>query len=115
MLYRLAFLTLGGQALAEYVTREVILDECALAPLAGQGEGDLRHRLVESVFLRCRQLAADLAGPGCRPAQPPSGDDADCVDPGGLLSETERGALGLVLIGGLGVRPGGRGAGDLSA
>ena len=27
---------------------------------------------------------------------------AGCVDPGGLLSDKERGALGLVLIGGLG-------------
>ena len=102
VLYRLAFLTLGDPALAEYVTREVILDECALAPVAGQGEDDMRHRLVESVFLRCQQLAADLAGPCCRNAQPPSADAADRADPGGLLSETERGALGLVLIGGLG-------------
>ena len=68
----------------------------------GQGEDDMRHRLAESVFRRCQQLAADPAGRGCRPAQPPSWDVADRVDPGGLLSETERGALGLVLIGGLG-------------
>ncbi len=103
-LYRQAFLALGDLALAEYVTREVIVDECALAlaPVPGQGEDDMRHRLAESVFRRCQQLAADPAGRGCRPAQPPSGDVADCVDPGGLLSETERGALGLVLIGGLG-------------
>ena len=104
-LYLQAFLTLGDSALAEHVTREVLVDECALAPVAGQGEDDMRHRLAESVFRRCQQLAADPAGRGCRPAQPPSGDVADCVDPGGLLSETERGALGLVLIGGLGYVP----------
>lgn len=68
-LYLQAFLTLGDSALAEHVTREVLVDECALAPVAGRG---------------------------CRPAQPPSGDLADCVDPGGLLSEMERGALGRV-------------------
>jgi hypothetical protein len=101
-LYRQAFPALGDLALAEYVAREVIVDEYALAPVPGQGEDDMRHRLAESVFRRCQQLAADPAGRGCRPAQPPSGDVADCVDPCGLLSETERGALGLVLIGGLG-------------
>ena len=83
-LYRQAFLTLGDPALAGHVTREVIVDECALPPVAEQGEDDTRYRLAESVFRRCQQLAAD------------------CVDPGRLLSETERGALGLVLIGGLG-------------
>jgi hypothetical protein len=72
-LYRQAFLALGDLALAEYVTREVIVDECALAPVPGQGEDDMRHRLAESVFRRCQQLAADPAGRGCRPAQPPSG------------------------------------------
>jgi hypothetical protein len=82
-LYLQAFLTLGDSALAEHVTREVLVDECALAPVAGQGEDDIRHRLAESVFRRCQQLAAEPAGRGCRPAQPPSGDVADCVDPGG--------------------------------
>jgi hypothetical protein len=53
-LYLQAFLTPGDSALAEHVTREVLVDECALAPVAGQG------------------------------------------DPGGLLSEMERGALGRV-------------------
>jgi hypothetical protein len=95
-LYLQAFLTLGDSALAEHVTREVLVDECALAPVAGQGEDDIRHRLAESVFRSCQQLAAEPAGRGCRPAQPPSGDVADCVDPGGLLSEMERGALGRV-------------------
>ena len=43
-----AFLTLGDSALAEHVTREVLVDECALAPVTGQGEDDIRHRLAES-------------------------------------------------------------------
>jgi hypothetical protein len=58
-LYLRAFLTLGDSALAEHVTREVLVDECALAPVAGQGEDDIRHRLAESVFRRCQQLAAE--------------------------------------------------------
>src|ERR1700730_18628288 len=41
-----------------------------------------------------------LSTTGRRPAPPP-GDVAGRADPGGLLSEKERGALGLVLIGGL--------------
>jgi hypothetical protein len=91
-LYLQAFLTLGDSALAEHVTREVLVDECALAPVAGQGEDDIRHRLAESVFRRCQQLAAEPAGRGCRPAQPSSGDVADCVAPGGLPERDRAGS-----------------------
>jgi hypothetical protein len=100
-LYRQAFLTLGDSAVAVHVVRDVIADECALPPVPERDEDDARHRLAESVFRRCQQLAADRARRDCRPASPP-GDVAGCVDPGGFLSEKERGALGLVLIGGLG-------------
>jgi hypothetical protein len=100
-LYRQAFLTLGDAALAEHVVRDVIVDECALAPGPGHGEGDAPGRLAESVFRRCQQLAA---GPAGRPLPAPRlpADAAGGVDPDGLLSAKERGALGLVLIGGLG-------------
>jgi hypothetical protein len=100
-LYRQAFLTLGDSALAVHVVRDVIADECALPPAPEFGEDDTRHRLAESVFRRCQQLAADRARRDCRPAPPPR-DVVSCADPGGFLSEKERGALGLVLIGGLG-------------
>jgi hypothetical protein len=63
-LYLQAFLTLGDSALAEHVTREVLVDECALAPVAGQGEDDIRHRLAESVFRSCQQLAAEPTSSG---------------------------------------------------
>ena len=54
-LYRQAFLTLGGTALAVGVVSDVIADECALAPARGCGEDDVRHRLAESVIDRsCR-------------------------------------------------------------
>ena len=97
--YRQALLTLGDPALAEHVVCDVIIDECALVPPRGRSEADTRHRLAESAFLRCQQLAA---GQERGPGQPPSAGVADCIDPGGLLSGTERAALGLVLFGGLG-------------
>jgi hypothetical protein len=101
-LYRQAFLTLGDAALAEHVVRDVIVDECALAPAPGSGEGDTPRRLAESVFRRCQQLAADPAWRHRLPAPRLPGDVAGGLDPGGLLSAKERGALGLVVIGGLG-------------
>ena len=100
-LYRQAFLTLGDSALAVHVVRDVIADECALPPAPEFGEDDARHRLAESVFRRCQQLSADRARRDGRRA-PPSWDVAGGADPGGFLSEKERAALGLVLIGGLG-------------
>jgi hypothetical protein len=98
-LYRQALLTLGDSALAEHVVCDVIVDECVLFPPRGRGEAEARHRLAESAFRRCQQLAA---GDDCSPRRPPSAGVADCIDPGGLLSGTERGALGLVLFGGFG-------------
>ena len=60
-LYRQAFLTLGDSALAVHVVRDVIADECVLPPAPECGEDDARHRLAESVFRRCQQLAAARA------------------------------------------------------
>jgi hypothetical protein len=100
-LYRQAFLTLGDTALAVRVVSDVIADECAPAPAWGYGEDDVSHRLAESVFRRCQQLASDPARRDGRPV-PPSGDVAGRPGPSGFLTEQERGALGLVLIGGLG-------------
>ena len=57
-LYRQALLTLSDPALAEHVVCHVIVDECALSPPPGRGEADARHRLAESAFRRCQQLAA---------------------------------------------------------
>jgi hypothetical protein len=101
-LYRQAFLTLGDSALAERVVRDVIVDECALALDQGYAEGDAPGRLAESAFLRCQQLAADPSWRHRLPAPRLPADVAGGADPGGLLSAQERGALGLVLIGGLG-------------
>jgi hypothetical protein len=101
-LYQQALLTLGDSMLAEHVVRDVIVDECALAPAPGYDEDDTPCRLAESVFRRCQQLAADPAGRHRIPAPRPPADVAGGVDPGGCLSTKERGALGLVVIGGLG-------------
>jgi hypothetical protein len=95
-LCRQALLTLGDSALAVRVVSDVIADECALAPARGRGEDDVRHRLAESVFRRCQQLASDPGRRDCRPVPPP-GDVAGRVGPGGFLSEQERGRSGLCL------------------
>jgi DNA-binding CsgD family transcriptional regulator len=101
-LYQQALLMLGDLALAEDVVRDVLVGECALVPARGHGEDETRYRLVQSVFRRCQRLAADPGRHDCWPPQWPSQSVAGSVDPGGILSEKERGALGLVLFGGLG-------------
>ena len=100
-LYRQALLMLDDPALAEGVVCDVIIDECAAVPAQEHGEGETRYRLARSVFRRCQQLAAGPARQDRRP-QRPSLSVAHGIDPGGILSEKERGALGLVLCGGLG-------------
>jgi hypothetical protein len=97
-LYRQALLMLDDSVLAEGVVCDVIIDECALVPAQAHGEGETRYRLARSVFRRCQQLAGGPARQDRRPPQRPSRG----IDPGGILSEKERGALGLVLCGGLG-------------
>ena len=67
-LYRQALLTLGDSALAVRVVSDVIADECALAPAQGRDD-DVRHRLAESVFRRCQELAFDPARRDCRPEE----------------------------------------------
>ena len=101
-LYRQALLMLDHSALAEGVVCDVMIDECALVPVREHGEDATRYRLARSVFRRCQQLAAGPAREDRRPPQRPSLSVARSIDPDGILSENERGALGLVLCGGLG-------------
>ena len=88
-LYRQALLTLRDPALAGHVVCDVIVDECALSPPPGRGEADARHRLAEPAFRRCQRLAA---GHDRSPGRPPGAGVAGCIDPGRLLSGTDRGA-----------------------
>src|ERR1700683_3249503 len=104
-LYRQALLMLDDSALAENVVCDVIVDECALVPAQEQGEGETRYRLARSVFRRCQQLAAGPARHRRLPQRPSLGVVGG-PDPGGILSEEERSALGLVLCGGLGAGEG---------
>ena len=106
-LYHQALLALGDSALAGGVACGVIAEECTPPPAPGFDEDEARYRLAEPVFRRYRQLAAGPAWPDRCPAQRPSpgpadGMDPDGTDPGGLLSEDRREALGLALSGGLG-------------
>jgi hypothetical protein len=66
-LYRQALLTRGDPTLAEHVVGDVIVDECALAPIPERA----RYRLTESVLRRCHQLAAGPAWQVRRPGQRP--------------------------------------------
>jgi hypothetical protein len=100
-LYRQAMLMLDDSALAEGVVCDVIVDECAVVPAQEHGEGETRYRLARSVFRRCQELAAGPARQDRRPRRPSLAVSRG-IDPGGILSEKERGALGLVLCGGLG-------------
>lgn len=101
-LYEQALLALGDSALAGDVVHGVIVDECTLPPAPSSDEDEARYRLAEPVFRRYRQLAADPAWPDRRPGPRPSRGLADGMDPGSLLGEEQREALGLALSGGLG-------------
>jgi hypothetical protein len=101
-LYRQALLMLADSAPAQDVVCDAIVDECALVPAQEHSEDEIRYRLVQSVFRRCQRLTADPGRPDRRPPRGPSLGVDDSVDPGGILSEEERGALGLVIFGGLG-------------
>ena len=54
-LYWEALLTVDDSASPEYVVRDAIVNECALAVIPGRGGDDSRYRLAESVFRRCRR------------------------------------------------------------
>jgi hypothetical protein len=89
-LYRQALLTIDDAAEAEQAVRDVILAECEHPPAPEHGQDDTRRRLALSAYRRCRELAAD-----------PARENRRSAGPGGFLSPQERGALGLVLFGGV--------------
>jgi hypothetical protein len=101
-LYRQALLTLDDAGLAEQVVCDVLVDECVRPPQDAAdvaSAGNASHRLAVSAYWRCQELA----GPGRRDRpreQRPPESLAGCAGPCSL-SQKERGALGLILFGGL--------------
>jgi hypothetical protein len=101
-LYRQALLTLDDAVLAEQAVCDVIVAESRRPPRVEDDRDDTAHRLAVAAYRRCRELAGSPAREDHRSGQRPSGSAAGSVGPGGLLSREERGALGLILLGGLG-------------
>jgi hypothetical protein len=101
-LYKQALLTLGDAGLAEQVVSDVIVEECTRVPSSAGDMGDVSYRLPVSAYRRCQELAHGPSWHNLPPGQRVSGGVGRCIDPCGLLSWEERGALGLVLFGGLG-------------
>jgi hypothetical protein len=99
-LYQQALLMLDDSAVAQNVVCDAIIDECALVPAHEHDEDETRYRLAQSVFRHCQELAAGPARHRRLPQRPSLGS-VGRIDPGGILSEKERAALGLVLCGGL--------------
>lgn len=87
--------------MAAQVVSDVIVEECVrpAAVVCGQ---DVQGRLAVSAYGRSMELAGSPAWTARLPAAC-AGNFADSVGPGGLNAR-ERGALGLVVFGGLGYR-----------
>ncbi len=104
-LYRQALFTLDDTDLAEQVVSDVIVGEC-VRPATANGRQDVARRLTVAAYWRCMELAGSgTRTPGGR-ARRRSGGCAACAGPDGL-SARERGALSVVIFGGLGYRPAG--------
>ncbi|HEY5361326.1 MAG TPA: hypothetical protein VIJ82_27180 [Streptosporangiaceae bacterium] len=107
-LFRQAILTLADAALAEQVVCEVIVEECIRRPHARPEAETARHQLAVSAYRRCQEVPAVTA----RSHRAPPAPRALPVLPGTpALSRAERGALALVLFGGLGYVGAARAAG----
>jgi hypothetical protein len=101
-LYRQALLILDDAVLAEQAVCDVIVAECRRPPGPENDRDGTNHRLAVSAYRRCRELAGTPARKDSRSGQRPPGNAAGSAGPGELLSQEERGALGLILFGGLG-------------
>jgi hypothetical protein len=99
-LYQQALLMLDDSAVAQNVVCDAIIEECALVPAPEHDEDETRYRLAQSVLRHCQELAAGPARHRRLPQRPSLGS-VGRIDPGRILSEKERAALGLVLCGGL--------------
>jgi hypothetical protein len=93
--YGQALLILGDEIVAERVTRDVIVEEVARAPLAAESANEASRRVALSVLRRCQEVALDR---GRVPRRRPGGG----VRPRSqrVRRSMEREALALVLFGG---------------
>jgi hypothetical protein len=100
-LYRQALLTLDDPERAEQVVSDVIVDECVRPPAPAAHDDTASHRLAVAAYRRCEELARDQAWHDHAPRPRRPGSLASCIGLSGF-SGKERGALGLVIFGGLG-------------
>jgi hypothetical protein len=99
-LYRQAYLTTGDQGQAEEVVFDVLVGECLQSPGSPGREAETGRRLAVAAYWRCRELAAPRAWQ-FRPAEGSPARAATGCAGQHLLSGRERGALALLLFGGL--------------
>jgi DNA-binding CsgD family transcriptional regulator len=97
-LYRQALFTLDNIELAEQVVSDVIVAECVRP--AASGRQDPGRRLTVAAYVRCMELARSETHVSAGRGRHRTGASAACAGPDGL-SPRERGALGLVIFGGL--------------
>jgi hypothetical protein len=100
-LYRQALLTLGDPRMAEQVVSDVVVAECTRFGPAEKNTAATGRRLAVAAHWRCLELTG---GPAqhLRTARPPAPGRAAAGPDARRRSLRERGALALVLFGGLG-------------
>jgi hypothetical protein len=99
-LYRQALLTLGNPSLAEQVVMGVIVDACMQDRKGDVDAGAAASRLAVETYWRCQELARKRGRRNWSGIRLVRARTAG-VTGAGTLSVQERGALGLVLFGGL--------------
>ena len=98
-LYRQALLAVDDAALAEQAVLDVLVPESFRPAPSADGVSERGHDLAVAVYRRCREMIRQDQRdhpPGRQPSPTLAGCPGPC-----RLSWTERGALGLVLFGGL--------------
>jgi hypothetical protein len=100
-LYQQALLTLGDPGMAEQVVSDVVVAECTRFGPAEKNAAATGRRLAVAAHWRCLELTG---GPArhLRAARPPAAGRAAAGPDARSRSLRERGALALVLFGGLG-------------
>jgi hypothetical protein len=100
-LYRQALLTMGDRDMAEQVVSDVVVAECARFGTAEQDAVVTGRRLAVTAYWRCLELTGGPARHKLAARPPAAGHGAAGLDARSRRVR-ERGALALVLFGGLG-------------